>query len=434
MVRWPSEKPLVRVICAGLIGNVMEWYDFSLYGYFAVTIGREFFPDAQPGVSLLAAFATFAAGFLVRPLGGVVLGRIGDRMGSQHALLISVVAMAIPTTLMAALPTYDQVGILAPILLVILRLMQGHSAGGEYTTSIIYLCERAPSRKRGWMAMWGLWGSVAGMLLASALGDCLARGLSPEQLHAWGWRIAFALGSVIALVGVLLRNHLRPMQSAEPPSRQPLRELVMHRSALLRVLLLNVASSVSFYLLFVYVVSDLESIDKLSSATALNLNTKVMGLLLILYPISALIGDRVGRKPMFILGSGWLVLGAWPVLHLLQSHDPSTIWRGELGLVMAVAILAGAKNAANVELMPQAIRNTGLALAFNLAEGWIGGLTPLAATWLVMHSGHPTSPALLLVGAGVVTLVTAVGFTRETAFAPLQGSTTGEGAPVSAKT
>lgn len=105
MVSWPSEKPLVRVICAGLIGNVMEWYDFSLYGYFAVTIGREFFPDAQPGVSLLAAFATFAAGFLVRPLGGVILGRIGDRMGSQHALLISVVAMAIPTTLMAALPT-----------------------------------------------------------------------------------------------------------------------------------------------------------------------------------------------------------------------------------------------------------------------------------------------------------------------------------------
>ena len=416
------QTSLIQVISAGLIGNVMEWYDFSLYGYFAVTLGDNFFPHEQPGVSLIAAFGTFAAGFLVRPIGGVVLGRIGDRLGSQHALLISVVAMAIPTSLMAILPTYQQVGLMAPILLIMLRLLQGVSAGGEYTTSIVYLCEQAPSRHRGWMAMWGLWGSVAGMLLASAMGDGLAHMLSAEQLHRWGWRIAYAFGSVIALMGVLLRQRLNASQPDASSPQQSWRLLIRHRSDLVRVLLLNVASSVSFYVLFVYVVSDLESIDKLASATTLNLNTRVMALLLILYPLAALIGDRIGRKTMFIIGAGWLVLGAWPVMELLQTDHVSMIWRGELGLVVAVATLAGAKNAANVELMPQTIRNTGLALSFNLAEGWIGGLTPLAATWLVLHTGDPTRPAVLLMVAGLITLVTAVGFTRETAFGPLQSS------------
>ena len=140
---------------------------------------------------------------------------------------------------------------------------------------------------------------------------------------------------------------------------------------------------------------------------------------MILYPIAAWISDRVGRKPLFVIGSGWLVLGAWPIFTLLQSDSLNNILRGEVGLVMAVAILAGAKNPANVELIPGEVRNTGLALAFNVAEGWIGGLTPLAATWLVLHTGQPLSPALLAAAAGLITLITCIGYTRETAFTPL---------------
>mgnify|MGYP001188438390 FL=1 len=408
----------LSVIAAGIVGNVMEWYDFSLYGYFAVALSHHFFPSTNPALSLLATFAAFAAGFLVRPLGGLIIGRIGDRHGSQRALLISVVAMAIPTTLMAFLPTYEQIGIAAPVLLVSLRQLQGLSAGGEYTTSIVFLCERSPERRRGILSIWGLWGSVAGMWLASALSDGLAQLLQPDQLEQWGWRLMFALGSFIAFAGVMLRRHLKPALLNQNKTSQPLRMVLKHRWPITKVMLLNVASSVSFYLLFVYVVSDLETIDKLSAATALSLNTRVMALLLILYPIAAWISDRVGRKPLFVIGSGWLVLGAWPIFTLLQSDSINNILRGEVGLVMAVAILAGAKNAANVELMPGEVRNTGLALAFNVAEGWIGGLTPLAATWLVLHTGQPVSPALLAAVAGLITLITCLGYTRETAFTP----------------
>ena len=173
MIPRTSAQSTSRVLLAGLIGNVMEWYDFAVYGYFATVIGREFFPSSDPAASLIAAFGAFAAGFLVRPLGGVVFGRIGDLAGRQVALKLSVMVMAVPTVLMGLLPTHSQIGIAAPIAVVLLRIVQGLSVGGEYTSSIIFLSENAPERQRGFYAIWGLWGSVLGMLLGSGFGDCL---------------------------------------------------------------------------------------------------------------------------------------------------------------------------------------------------------------------------------------------------------------------
>ena len=166
--------PLRRVILAGLIGNVMEWYDFAIYGYFAAIIGTQFFPSSDPRNSLLAAFGAFAAGFLVRPLGGVVLGSVADRLGRQRALMVSVLAMAAATVLMAILPSYSRIGLAAPLLMVLLRILQGLSAGGEYSTSIVFLAEHAPAGRRGLVAIWGLWGSVLGILLGSGVGALLA--------------------------------------------------------------------------------------------------------------------------------------------------------------------------------------------------------------------------------------------------------------------
>ncbi|MFL0790958.1 MAG: MFS transporter [Prochlorococcus sp.] len=409
-----------RIITAGIIGNVMEWYDFGLYGYFATIIGREFFPSADPSNSLIAAFGAFAAGFLVRPFGGMVFGRIGDLLGRRRALTISVILMGLSTLLMALLPTYHQVGIMAPIAIVLLRLLQGLSVGGEYTSSIIFLCERAPNQQRGFYGVWGLWGSVLGMLIGSGFGDALSQILTADQLTNWGWRIPFAAGALVALTGFVIRRGL-DADVINQDVRRPVQEAFgRHRSAMLRVMLLNIASSVVFYLAFVYAVSYVEVNDGLSDAKALSLNTGVMALLLLLYPISAWISDRIGRKPMFIVGAGWLLIGSWPIFRLLHSTDPSSIFRGELGLMVAVALLAGAKNAANVELMPAPVRCTGLALAFNAAEGWFGGTTPLVAAWLIAMTGNPMMPALPAMAAALVTLVTVVGFTRETAFLPLE--------------
>ena len=168
-----SERPrtsLPRIALIGLIGNVMEWYDFAVYGYFASVIGQLFFPNTDPAVSLIASFGAFAAGFIVRPLGGLVFGRIGDRIGRERAMTLSVVAMAVPTVLMAFIPSYQTIGILAPILIIFLRIVQGLSVGGEFTSSLVYLVEHAPSHRRGFMAIWGSWGASAGTLLGSAVG------------------------------------------------------------------------------------------------------------------------------------------------------------------------------------------------------------------------------------------------------------------------
>ena len=410
-----------RVLIAGLIGNVMEWYDFALYGYFATVIARQFFPSTNPTASLIGAFGAFAAGFLVRPLGGIVYGRIGDLIGRRRALSLSVMAMAIPTVAMAFLPTHAQIGIAAPIAVVLLRLLQGISAGGEYTTSIIFLAEAAPDRQRGFYSIWGLWGSVLGMLMGSAFGDLLTRTLTQTQLDDWGWRVAFALGSLVALTGVIIRQGVGEDVDASATTKTPLKStLGVHRPAFLRVLALNIASSVGFYAVYVYLVTYVEEVDGIADSMALSLNTDVMAVLLLLYPITAWLSDRIGRRPMLMGGAALLGIGAIPFLHLIHSQDPGSIVRGELGFTLAIALVDGGKGPANVELMPAEVRCTGTALAYNLAEGWFGGTTPLIAAVLVARaSGNPTYLGIWVGLSGLCTFVTAAFFTRETAFKPL---------------
>ena len=419
MIPGTSARSTSRVLMAGLIGNVMEWYDFAVYGYFATVIGREFFPSGDPAASLIGAFGAFAAGFLVRPLGGVVFGRIGDLAGRQVALKLSVMVMAVPTVLMGLLPTHSQIGIAAPIAVVLLRIVQGLSVGGEYTSSIIFLSENAPERQRGFYAIWGLWGSVLGMLLGSGFGDLLAHTLTPDQLQSWGWRLPFLLGALVATTGVVIRQGIGA-EMIEPLVKAPIRETFgRYRLQVLRVMSLNIASSVGYYAVFVYAVSYVEEIDQLSAATSLSLNTGVLAVLLMLYPISAWLSDRIGRKPMLISGSSLLCFGALPLFRLMHSSEPQQVLWGELGLTLAVALLAGGKNPANVELMPVAVRCTGLAVAFNVAEGYFGGTTPLIATWLIAQTGNPLLPGAWVAFSGLCTLITACAFTRETAFRPL---------------
>ena len=424
MIPRTSAQSTSRVLLAGLIGNVMEWYDFAVYGYFATVIGREFFPSSDPAASLIAAFGAFAAGFLVRPLGGVVFGRIGDLAGRQVALKLSVMVMAVPTVLMGLLPTHSQIGIAAPMAVVLLRIVQGLSVGGEYTSSIIFLSENAPERQRGFYAIWGLWGSVLGMLLGCGFGDLLAHTLSPAQLESWGWRLPFLLGALVATTGVVIRQGIGA-EMIEPVVKSPVRETFgRYRLQVLRVMALNIASSVGYYAVFVYAVSYVEEIDHLSAATSLSLNTGVLAVLLMLYPISAWLSDRIGRKPMLISGSSLLCFGALPLFRLMHSSDPQQVLWGELGLTLAVALLAGGKNPANVELMPAAVRCTGLAVAFNVAEGYFGGTTPLIATWLIAQTGNPLLPGAWVAFSGLCTLITACAFTRETAFRQLSAGST----------
>ena len=272
-------------ISAGLIGNVMEWYDFAIYGYFAAILGKLYFPSEDPMISLIAAFGTFAVGFLTRPLGGLLLGRLGDTQGRQKALSLSVLCMAVPTMLIACIPTYDHIGVWAPVLLILMRVIQGLSVGGEYTSSLVFLAENSAQDRRAYTSIWGLWGAVLGMLLGSVVGWVISLSMSPDALELWGWRLPFAVGGVVAWVGWSIRRRL-PAEVHMPRSASPVGELLTrYRGPLLRIVLINVGGSVAFYTVFVYALTFIKNIDHFSQAKVFEINTVSMLVMLLALPV-----------------------------------------------------------------------------------------------------------------------------------------------------
>ncbi len=402
-----------RILVAGFVGNVMEWYDFAVYGYFASVIGHLFFPSEDPSVSLIAAFGAFAAGFLVRPLGGMLFGHIADVVGRKHALSLSVVAMAVPTVTIGLLPTYEMIGIAAPIAIVALRILQGLSVGGEYTCSLVFLAEHAPKDRRAVFASSGIVGGVFGILLGSAIGAVLTSILDSPELLQWGWRIPFLIGALVALSGYLVRRALH-VEPPPPGSKNPVKDVfAKHLRPVLIACALNVGVAIAFYTAFVYAVTYIKEIDDLPARIAFNLNTAAMALLLLLTPISAWLADKLGRRTMRIAGSLLLLFGAIPFFHLMHSSDQTTVFLGEIGFVFAVAVNAGAL-IGGMEIIPKSVRCTGFALAYNGAMGYFGGTTPLIAAWLIVALGDPIAPAYWVCLGAAISLIAAVFFTKET--------------------
>jgi MHS family proline/betaine transporter-like MFS transporter len=414
-----SQQSLIKIILIGLIGNVMEWYDFAVYGYFATVIGQLFFPAADPATSLIASFGAFAAGFLVRPLGGLLFGRIGDLYGRRRAMVLSVVAMAVPTVLMGFLPTYETAGIAAPILIVLLRIVQGLSVGGEFTSSLIFLVEQAPENRRAFSAVWGSWGASAGILLGSGVGWLINWWLNDAEIIAFGWRIPFILGGLIAVIGFWLRNTLH-VEMPRTQSKSPVRDVfTQYRWQVLRVALLNIGFGVAFYTVFIYAVSYIKNIDHLPEGLALRLNTWAMLLLLMVLPLAAWLSDRFGRKKVLAVACSLLVIGALPLFQLIHSSDESLILLGELSFAVIVGMVSGGIAATNVELMPAPIRCTGLAFAYNASIGIFGGLTPLLAAWLIDYTGNPIAPAYWVFATALISLFTIMFLVHETRYKPL---------------
>jgi MHS family proline/betaine transporter-like MFS transporter len=415
----PEKRSLFSIILVGLIGNVMEWYDFAVYGYFAGILGQQFFPATDPAVSLIASFGAFAAGFLMRPLGGLLFGRIGDALGRQAAMSLSVLAMAIPTVLMAFLPSYAQIGIAAPILLVLLRIIQGLSVGGEYTSSLIYLAENGPSHRKAFTAIWGSWGAVLGMLLGSAIGLATATWLGNDALEQWGWRIPFAIGGFVALVGWWIRRRL-PADAPQAPTQSPIREvLTRYRPHIFRIVLVNIGFGVAYYTVFVYAVTYIRNIDHLTESVALELNTLSMGVLLVALPLAAWAADRIGHRRMVTYSFVLLVALAIPLFSAIHSEEPEQVLIAEMIFAVLVAFTSGGMVALNVQLLPDSIRCTGLALAYNIAHGLFGGTTPLIAAWLLKTSDNPIAPAYWLVGALALSTFTMLLWIRDRHLHPL---------------
>ena len=254
-----------HAIIAGIAGNVMEWYDFGIYGYFATNIGHHFFPAHDAVSSLIAAFGAFAAGFLMRPFGSLIFGYIGDKRGRKVALTTSVAMMAIPTFLIGALPTYQQIGVPASVLLVLMRLLQGLSVGGEYTTSAVFLVERSVAGRRGFQGSFAPVGSCSGILLGSAVGAIVTTVLDRASVDSWGWRVPFLIGVTVGIVGLYIRRHLiddERTQAAQHSGASPVREAFRtERETITRLIGLGAVGAVGFYLSFVYITTYLRQID-----------------------------------------------------------------------------------------------------------------------------------------------------------------------------
>ena len=400
-----------RVIVAGMIGNVLEWYDFAVYGFFAAAIGQEFFPHQDRVAQLLSAFGVFALGYLMRPLGGAITGHIGDRFGRRAALTFSVTAMAIPTFLMGLLPGYGTLGLLAPIALTLLRMVQGLSVGGEYTSSVVFLVEQAPDGRRGLMGALTACGAVAGILLGSAVGAAFTANMSAAALQAWGWRIPFLLGLVVGVGGYVVRRHMSETIATPCRERAPIVETLRdHWRTVLGFAGLSVFYAVGFYVSFVYLVSWLQNADHIAPARALEINSFSMVILLVVVVASGLLTDRFGRKPLLLLATILGFIGALPLFWLLNHPSVWLAQLGQLGLVLIVGLYGGTLPVILVEAAPLKVRCTAVALGYNVSLGVIGGLTPLVASWLVARTGDEIAPGFLMMVAAAVTLLTILRF------------------------
>lgn len=421
-----NEPINIRSLLAGFVGNILEWYDFTVYGYFATVIGSLFFPSEDKIASLLAAFGVFAAGYLMRPLGGVFFGIMGDRLGRQKALSMSILLMAIPTTLLGCLPTHAQWGWTSAALLIFIRLLQGISVGGEFTGSISFLVEKAPDGKRGFYGSWTTFGVMGGMLLGSGVGALITTVMTPEQVHQYGWRIPFLLGFLVGILGLYLRKDMARDDAIEKLKREgglspsPLKELwAEHRHTAIKLIFFNWGFAVSVYLIFIYLTSYLHSFLGVPMHLALSANTIAMVFLMCIIPFMGKLSDRIGRKPMLLAALAGFTLLSFPLFGLLFKSTFSAILLSLLLFALMESVLQGVAPAAMAEMFPGRIRYTGLSVSYNIAMALFGGSAPVLATWLIkITGGNHWMPSFYLAASTLIAAIAVCCF-KETFKEPL---------------
>jgi MHS family proline/betaine transporter-like MFS transporter len=399
-----------RLIIAGTVGNVLEWYDFAVYGFFAHEIGRTFFPAKDPVTSLIAAFGAFAAGFLMRPFGALVFGHIADSRGRRAAMTLSVLCMAFPTFIIGMLPGYETIGPAAAVILVAMRMLQGMSVGGEFSTSLLYLVEHAPIGRKAFAGSWGAAGATGGTLAGSAVGALVNRLLTPDQVALWGWRVPMLLGLAVGLGGLVIRKHLPEETEKTDPTQAPpvVAAFRDHWREMLRVAGVMLMGSVGFYLIFVYLTTYLSQTVKVPLSQALEINTFSMIVLMILIPFYGHLADRLKPERIVATSAAACFVLAVPLFWLLHHANPWLDLLGELGFVMIIAPYQGAYPALVVKMLPRTARCTVLSVGFNLCVGLVGGTTPMVASYLIAKTHNDLAPAWFLTIAAGITLGTLV--------------------------
>jgi MFS transporter, MHS family, proline/betaine transporter len=377
----PDKKNITRLIVATSIGNALEWYDIAVYGYFAVYISKAFFPNNDPTTSLLLTFGTFGLAFLVRPIGGLVLGAYADRHGRKASLMISIVMMTVGTLVVALMPSYETIGILAPIAVLTARLVQGFSAGGEFGSSTAFLVEHWPER-RGFVASWQFASQGLSNLVASAFGLGLSALMTPAEMQSWAWRIPFLFGILVGPVGIYIRHYLEDA-TAPPATSSPIREVLLRQK--LRVVLGIGALAISTAINYLIIYMPTYVVKTLNLAPIVGFVATFVGGIMVTFltPFAGMISDRIGRTTHMITINLLLLVSIYPAFLLITKYPTPTVIVGAVfWLATLKSLYYGPLAALMSELLPASTRATGLGLGYNIGVTLFGGMGPVIMTWL----------------------------------------------------
>ncbi len=405
-----KEKKLeTKVLISSGIGSLLEMYDFSLYAYFAPIIGALFFPVNNELVGLIATFGVFSIGYLMRPLGALIFGHLGDLFGRKKMLIISVLLMGIPTFLTGCLPTYSEIGILAPIFLLLVRILQGLSVGSEFAGATVFIGEHATNKNRGFLCSWVIFGIILGLLLGSSSAAGVSSVLARETLLSWGWRVLFLLSMVITPIAYYIRKSLPEtpvfleMQKENLLEKTPLKVLFHHHwHNIINAAGIAWVCAACVGLIFVYMSSYLTAVLHFRFSESLIMNSLSMFFSLCLIPFMGALSDRLGRKPLLLFGSFGLLVFAYPLFFLLNhTHSQIEITLALCSLGFFGSAILGAFSATIVEIFPSNVRYSGVAISYNV----MAGTGPLIASFLIWLTNDPASPSYYLIFSAIVSCI-----------------------------
>jgi MHS family shikimate/dehydroshikimate transporter-like MFS transporter len=408
-------QSLRQVAMASFIGTTIEWYDFFLYGTAAALVFNElFFPEAEPTVGTLAAFGTFAVGFLARPVGGLVFGHYGDRVGRKAMLVISLLIMGLATAAIGILPTYGSIGMAAPIALVLLRMLQGIGVGGEWGGAVLMSVEHAPTGRRGLFGSFPQMGVPAGLLLSTVMFAVMQAATSEAAFLSWGWRVPFLVSIVLVGVGLFIRMKIvespafQAVKDDKEESNKPIVDVIKeHPRNVLIAMGMRVGENAVFYIFTVFVLSYAEETLKLGKSTMLTGLAIAAAVGLFTVPLWGWMSDRVGRKPVYLTGAAFSVLFPFAFFALVDTKETVFIYAAMiLGINIGHDMMYGPQAAYFSELFGTKVRYSGASIGYQLASVFGGGFAPLiAASLLAANNDSPTLVALYMVGISLITLV-----------------------------
>ncbi|MGW7055603.1 glycine betaine/L-proline transporter ProP [Streptomyces sp. NPDC054887] len=434
-----DEAAVKRAVKAASLGNAMEWFDFGIYSYLAVTIGHVFFPSGNDTAQLLSSFATFAVAFLVRPLGGMVFGPMGDRLGRKKVLALTMILMAVGTFAIGLIPSYATIGFWAPVLLILFRLVQGFSTGGEYGGASTFIAEYAPDKRRGFFGSFLEFGTLAGYTGAAGLVTALTAWLGSDAMEAWGWRIPFLVAGPLGLVGLYLRlrldetpafqklenGNVRASEAADTVESTTKGDLAkifrQYWPTLILCIALVGAYNVTDYMLLSYMPTYLSDELGYSETHGLLILLATMVCLMAVISQVGRLNDRFGRKPLLMTGMLGFFFLSLPSFLLIKQGSIPAITAGMLMLGLSLVCLLGTMSAALPALFPTNVRYGSLSVGYNLSASLFGGTTPLVITGLISLTGNNLMPAYYAMAAALIGVI-AVACMKETAQRPLAGS------------